>query len=417
MHPDAAHDEASYFAELFALSADQPIQNYVRYGYALLSSGQWEPAATLLYTGQAYFPNHPLLLLLQSYVHQVRGEFDAMCATAQQAYACAPLPQMVDRAATTQLMCSQYTRGYELYAKRQPMMGKPEQPMQFPPLPRIMPGQVLPSRLMLVGEQGLGDIIMFLRLLPALCAAMPNDGQIHLVVESRLHPLLLRSLPQMVHLHTPDAPPIAQVAGYMALGDVLLYLPDSMQHSIQRQRLQVDAAQRQSWRAELEQVAKARGCTRIIGFSWATTHPRMGLVRTVPLEQWRVCWQYPHILWVNLQYMPATTEPHYRWRAQWERAAAQYNTLYLPPALDAFHDTDTLAHIIAACDGVISAQNATIHLAGALEVPTQALLSRASDWRYGTGGEGCMWYDSVRIHRQQTLQQWNAVLQSAVNLL
>ena len=59
---------------------------------------------------------------------------------------------------------------------------------------------------------------------------------------------------------------------------------------------------------------------------------------------------------------------------------------------------------IAALDLVISVDNSTIHLAGALGVPTMAVLSfpSASYWRWFLKGDETVWYRSVRLFRRCT---------------
>ncbi len=64
-------------------------------------------------------------------------------------------------------------------------------------------------------------------------------------------------------------------------------------------------------------------------------------------------------------------------------------------AIDGFHDTDALAAQMQACDEVVSIQNATVHLAGALGITTTIMLSAASDWRWGLERTDSRWYSSV----------------------
>ena len=70
---------------------------------------------------------------------------------------------------------------------------------------------------------------------------------------------------------------------------------------------------------------------------------------------------------------------------------------------------------VAACDAVISVANTTIHGAGGLNLPTQCLLGKQSDWRWFTDPDvqRSYWYPSVGILRQDTNQSWNQALKHA----
>jgi hypothetical protein len=79
---------------------------------------------------------------------------------------------------------------------------------------------------------------------------------------------------------------------------------------------------------------------------------------------------------------------------------------------DPTRDLDDLAAQIAALDLVISVDNSTVHLAGALGVPTMAMLSfpSASYWRWFFMGDETVWYRSVRLFRRCYPDTWDAVV-------
>ena len=72
----------------------------------------------------------------------------------------------------------------------------------------------------------------------------------------------------------------------------------------------------------------------------------------------------------------------------------------------AFMDT---AALMKNLDLVISCDTATAHLAGGLGVPTWIALALASDWRWQYQGDYTPWYPSVRLFRQQALDDWRPV--------
>jgi len=79
---------------------------------------------------------------------------------------------------------------------------------------------------------------------------------------------------------------------------------------------------------------------------------------------------------------------------------------------DPVRDLDDFAAQVAALDLVISVDNSTIHLAGALGVPTMAILSfpSASYWRWFLHGDETVWYRTVRLFRRRHPETWDAVI-------
>jgi len=76
---------------------------------------------------------------------------------------------------------------------------------------------------------------------------------------------------------------------------------------------------------------------------------------------------------------------------------------------DPLTDLDDFAAKIAALDLVISVDNSTVHLAGALGIPTWVLLPKSADWRWMTQRDSSPWYASLRLFRQARAGDWAPV--------
>ena len=59
---------------------------------------------------------------------------------------------------------------------------------------------------------------------------------------------------------------------------------------------------------------------------------------------------------------------------------------------------------------VITNDTVVAHLSGAMGKETWLLLQKIPDWRWGINSEKSFWYPSVRIFRQEKLNNWNKVL-------
>jgi hypothetical protein len=69
------------------------------------------------------------------------------------------------------------------------------------------------------------------------------------------------------------------------------------------------------------------------------------------------------------------------------------------------------ARLIARLDAVVSVDTACAHLAGALGVPVMMLATKFCDWRWNRNSERTVWYDSMRVLRQHTLDDWAPLIE------
>jgi ADP-heptose:LPS heptosyltransferase len=115
------------------------------------------------------------------------------------------------------------------------------------------------------------------------------------------------------------------------------------------------------------------------------------------------------IRWVSLQY-----GDHNELENQ---AAAAGAPLLVDRSVDQFSDVDLFAAQIAAMDMVVTVDNSTAHLAGALGVPALVLLPFVSDWRWLQAREDSPWYPTLRLFRQPKVGDWQSVMQRVKSAL
>ena len=257
--------------------------------------------------------------------------------------------------------------------------------------------------LLVWSEQGIGEQIMFASMVSDLIDA---GASVTLESEPRLTPLFQRSFPavQCVARSDPPAPetvdaglnaqtPAASL-GWWCRGDFGTFPERSGFLVADSERSE---AFRTRYRNGTDDV--------VIGISWCSINPEIGGRKSMPLFDWRPLLVRPGITVVDLQYGDTAIE-----RRDFE--AETGIRIIHDDGVDPLVDLDAFAAQVAAMDLVISVSNTTVHMAGALGIPTWVMLSTAPLWRWFAGREDSPWYGSVRLFRQQVQGEWGPVLKN-----
>ncbi len=257
--------------------------------------------------------------------------------------------------------------------------------------------------LLIFSEQGIGDVVMFATCLPDL---WQYANQVTLEVDARMVPLFARSFPQA---HVIPRPATDHQAALHLPGIDLQFsiadLPERYRRCEsdfprQSQLLQADKMAREKWRQRYDSL----GPGLKVGISWfGGKNPEFQARRSIPLADWREVLTQPDVHFINLQYGPAAADRH-------ELENELGLSIHDWADSDPLRDLDDFAAKLAELDLVISIDNATIHFAGALGVPTWCLLTTVPDWRWGLETETSLWYASLRLFRQSLHAEWTPVL-------
>jgi len=249
-------------------------------------------------------------------------------------------------------------------------------------------------------EQGIGDEIMFSSMFSEL---NKNSSKIIVECDSRLIPLYKRSFSEDIEfLDDRNAIDNYRYDSQIALGSLPRYL---------RSRLEDFRKSASGWlKADPQHVSnlrtklKAAGRERIIGVSWLTKTQRPDAQnRNISLDLLASHLARIPATYVSLQYGDTTEEIL-------SVNSASDIKIQSVEEIDLFSDIDGLAALISACDMVISIDNATVHLAGALGVDTRVLLPFMPDIRWGLGRSDSYWYDQLKLYRQEKEGEWNQPL-------
>ena len=268
-------------------------------------------------------------------------------------------------------------------------------------------GRITGRTILIYGEQGLGDEIMF-----ATCYGEVIDEAARAIFlcDARLERLFRRSFPQATVLGVPQGsehswrlPQGVSLDVQCPAGSLPRYLRRSADaFPRQRQLLQPAAEKVDAWRQKFSHT----GAGMKVGIAWRTGDAAlMQSRRSTQLEAWCPILTAANVQCVNLQY-----GGDYR-REIAEVASQTGAKIFDPPEADNQFDLDGLAAKIAALDLVITVDNTIAHLAGAVGTPTWVVLSEPANWRWLAGCEESVWYGNVRLFRAGKIQQWQEVFQ------
>ncbi|WP_300298055.1 tetratricopeptide repeat protein [Ferrovibrio sp.] len=396
-----------HFDQALQLRPNYPMAMVNKAG-SLRETGQAEAALALARQAVQLTQGHPDAWLAQAQALHVLGDLPAAVAAYREALSRRPQDAEGQwNYALAALAQGDFASGWLAYRWRW-RKDEPPLPQRSWPWPEwqsdALPERLLPGRLLLWGEQGLGDRLLFLQYLPDLLAR--GNGSVTLETDARLIPLLRRSFPQLdfvAEMPQPDpALMAARFDAHLPLGDLPRQAPPG--HSF----LKADMSRA----AELAARYRDGSADRLIGLSWRSANPALGAAKSLSPETLAPLAALKKHRFVCLQY--GATE------AEHEVLTALFGARYIrDPAIDAQNDLDGLAAQIAGLDLVLSVSNVTAHLAGALGLPVWLLAPTGkSRFFYLMGaGEDTPWYPQMRIFRHNAAEDWSGLLEIVANRL
>lgn len=259
------------------------------------------------------------------------------------------------------------------------------------PMPDYAPwwrGEPLAGRrIVLLGEQGYGDMIHFARYARAVTE---NGGRVVLECYPQLR-RLFSSLSSEVELIDIGASP-----GRVDLQASLMHLPPIFGTSPERPYAPIPYL---AAPGDGPRLPPAPGRFKI-GLVWAG-NPRIEKFhkRSATLEEFAPLLGVEGVAAYSLQIGPRA--------ADIARLGFQDRLLDLAPLVGDFADT---AALIAELDLVVAVDTAVAHLAGALGKQVWMLPTYVPDWRWLLGRDDTPWYPTMRLYRQAEDRRWPPVI-------
>lgn len=258
------------------------------------------------------------------------------------------------------------------------------------------------KRVFLWAEQGIGDEIMFSSMIPELHAI---SSELVVQCDERLIPLFRRSFnKEIVYESKLQNVREDDYDYHIPMGSLFqIFRPDENSFKLtSRGYLKCNQTKANEIRNELQKNRHKK----LVGINWRSNSLLPGAFhRNLNLAQLATCINAPNIQLVNLQYGEVSEEIRL--------FEDSYGVKILEfPKVDNFYDIDGLSALIKACDQIASVDNATAHLAGALGAKTNLLLPFNSNWRWGTDQSNSYFYKSLKLYRQDIVNEWDTALEA-----
>jgi tetratricopeptide (TPR) repeat protein len=274
--------------------------------------------------------------------------------------------------------------------------------------PRWTPESDLAGRsLLLMGEQGLGDEVLFANLIPDVVEALGPDGHLSLALEPRLIPLFQRSFPTVtvgghstlkVDAHTVRGAPFVKNPAAIDLWSPLASTLRRFRRSLEdypkdKPFLIADPDRVEHWRGVLADLPGPK-----VGLLWKSLKLDGARLRHFsPFEKWRPVLEVPGVTFVNMQYGECDAE-----LAQ-ARDVLGLN-IWQPPGINLKDDLDDVAALSCALDLTIGPANATTNIAAACGADVWLISTPAAWPRLGT--EAYPWYSQMRVFTPHKVGAW-----------
>jgi len=248
--------------------------------------------------------------------------------------------------------------------------------------------------LVISGEQGLGDEILF-------CSAIPDvqEGVDNVIIEcnSKLEGLFARSFPNVeVHGSRANTSSVfrQQPTKATSMASMLRFVRGRDSDFPGKPYLVPCPIRRKQWKSK---IGKKK-----IGIAWTGGAQLTGKsLRCIPLKDWKPIIEAFDAHYISLEYNDAEFEI-----IESGLPVVQY------PWATLTNDYDDTAALVAELDLVISVTTSVVHLAGALGTKTWCLVPKYPNWRFGPQPEEdrLIWTKDVQLIRQGENETWQQVI-------
>ncbi|MGA3001169.1 MAG: tetratricopeptide repeat-containing glycosyltransferase family protein [Acetobacteraceae bacterium] len=363
--------------------------------------GRFDDALNAALRAAAMAPDDPVCLHNLAVIQYHRLELDDCIASAEKALkinAFQPGPHF--QLAEALLLRGEWERGWNEYQWRFDLPGNP--PLMPPTTqPRWDGTPFDDGTLLLIADQGFGDVIQFSRYIPWASERCPN---IAVATATEMIPLLRQIYPAArLFNEWRAAPPFRAFRALSGLPALHGTRPDFVLGD--KPYLRADPARAAAWKQRLDRLSPTG--RRRIGIVWAgrPTHNN-DRWRSAKLADFAPLAALPGVALISLQKGPAAAQ-----------AGAYFGSAPLVNIGAEITDYEDTMAILESLDLLVTVDTSVCHVAGAMGCKTFVLLARAPDWRWLLERTDTPWYPSLTLVRQTTTGVWGDAMQRTAALV
>ncbi|MFM0245939.1 tetratricopeptide repeat protein [Paraburkholderia sediminicola] len=365
--------------------------------YVLNTRDLFSEALSVARQGLVIDPHHPFLHHNAARALSITGNVAESRPHSTEAARLLPdNPHLQFHLAGVLLALGEFEEGWKRYRSFYDLPGTENERVR-PGFPEWHGEPVAGCRFLLVGEQGRGDEIQFLRFAEwlnrqgAAVDVLVSQPIAELAASTTGVQTVFTTLPpgpydywcHMLRMpeHTKlDLPMLPIAMPYLAP------TPEKLSH----------------WKIHIEAIphGNEQAQNKRVGVAWAgSPHHVLDRYRSIQLAALKPLFGLDGITWYSVQKGVHEHES--------DDLAHEYDLHALGPAINDF--TDTLA-ILQTLDLLVTVDTSVAHLAGAAGLPVWVLVPAYPEWRWLTGRTDSPWYPSMRLFRQRELGKWDPLV-------
>jgi tetratricopeptide (TPR) repeat protein len=262
------------------------------------------------------------------------------------------------------------------------------------------------NKLLVWGEQGIGDQILFSSLFHELLSL---EKELLVSVDRRLIPIFRRSFPAIKFLDKEELVPESLYDEQIAIGDLAKHFRiniDSFRGSLSPYLID-DQLKTNKFKATLKDFGK-----KCCGLAWQSTNKDFGDDKSIPILDLMPLLGMQQYKFINLQHGSVAADI-----LKLENSCN--NNLFQMPEVDLTNDLNSVLSLVQSCDLIITSSNSLAHIAGALNKKTILILPFESGrfWYWHEVNGYSLWYPSIRIFSQTRRGSWGEIIEDVKQYL
>jgi len=283
-------------------------------------------------------------------------------------------------------------KGYECGLKnnnRSPAQGYHEEKKE------LWDGKKFDGPLLVYGEQGLGDQIIFGTIIPDLLELQNN---VIIKVNKKLTNFFKFNFPDITVIEEDQFLPENLYYKYISMGSLCKYFRNETS-DFSRSKFKEYKAPNTSIKFKDTLSNKKLN----IGVSWFSFAEKTGSKRSFSIKEISEIVSIKDYNFINLQYGDIQNQVN-------QIQETTNNRLNNIDGINLTDDIDAIANLIVSCDLVITIDNTMAHLSASLGKKTWIILPYSADWRWFENTNKSLWYENAYLLRQGPNKNWSNII-------